>query len=53
MSLWMVRGDKYGQQQDMALYKGIAHARFIEVPDLRETWGQPLTWDTCCTYWTG
>jgi len=34
MSLWMVRGDKYGQQQDMALEHGFAYARFIEVPDL-------------------
>ncbi len=34
MSLWMVRGDKYGQYQSLALEKGFAYVRFIEVPDL-------------------
>jgi len=34
MSLWMVRGDKFGQQQAAALERGIAYVRFIEVGDL-------------------
>jgi len=33
MSLWMVRGDKYGQQQNMALEKSIAY-HFSRVSDL-------------------
>ena len=33
MTLWMVRGDKYGQYQGLALEKGFAY-HFSQVPDL-------------------
>jgi len=33
MSLWMVRGDKYGKYQSLALEKGVAY-HFSSVPDL-------------------
>lgn len=33
MTLWMVRGDKYGQYQNLALEKGFAY-HFSQVPDL-------------------
>ena len=34
MSLWMVRGDKYGQHQRRALEEGFVYVMFIEIPDL-------------------
>jgi len=47
MSLWMVRGDKYGQQQDMALEKNIAYARFVEVPDLSKAKSREEVLELC------
>ena len=35
MTLWMVRGDKHGNYQDMALEKGFAY-HFSQVSDLKE-----------------
>ena len=36
MTLWMVRGDKYGQYQSLALEEGFAY-HASQMPDLSET----------------
>jgi restriction system protein len=47
MTLWMVRGDKHGQQQDLALEQGFAYAKFKEVPDLSATNGREDILEIC------
>src|SRR5213593_1782377 len=37
MSLWLVRGGKFGEQEALALEQGLACIGFYEVPDLRQT----------------
>jgi len=47
MSLWLVRGDQYGQYQELALDNGFAYVGFVEVADLSEAKAREAVFDLC------